>query len=211
MKEIAKNKDLRHHWNKKYTKTPDEQLGWYETDLSKTIELIEKTNLNKDSNILIIGAGTTTLIDELLKKNYTNITATDISEVALQKLKDRINTDKVKFIIDDLTKPKEINKIQKVDLWIDRAVLHFFTEKKDRETYFNLLKRNIKSNGFALIAQFNTDGAETCSGLPVFRYNKEMLVIELGKEFDLTESFNHTYIMPSGNERPYIYTLFKKK
>lgn len=203
--------DLSKHWDKAYLNNPEEKLGWYESDLRPTLNLISKTGLNKSARILNVGAGSTTLIDELLKTGYSNLIATDISKIALKKLEDRLGSGKIECIVDDLTNPTKLKKIAPVDLWIDRAVLHFFIKKTDQDTYFDLLIGKIKSNGFALIAQFNLSGATMCSGLPVHRYNKEMLIEKLENNFELAESFNHTYITPSGAERPYIYTLFRRK
>ena len=203
--------DLRKHWNNTYLSKPIENLGWYETDLSPTLKLISKTGLNPSARIINVGAGSTTLIDELLKHGYSNLIATDISEVALKNLENRIGSDKVEFIEDDLTKPTKLKNIAPVDLWIERAVLHFFTKRQDQKTYFDLLNSKVKSIGFVIIAEFNLKGAKTCSGLAIHRYSKEMLIEKLKDNFELIESFDYTYIMPSGAKRPYVYTLFKKK
>jgi len=203
--------DLKQHWDNAYLNSPEEKLGWYETDLNPTLNLIEYTKLDKKSRILNVGSGSTTLIDALLEKGYSNLIATDISKVALKNLEDRLQSDTVTFMVDDLTNPTDLNTMQPVDLWIDRAVLHFFTEDKDQETYFDLLKKNINSNGFALIAEFSLVGASKCSGLPIHQYSKEMIAEKLGDDFELLTSFDYTYIMPSGAKRPYIYTLFRKK
>ncbi|RLD28574.1 MAG: class I SAM-dependent methyltransferase [Bacteroidetes bacterium] len=208
---MNKEIDLSKHWNNAYSNKPEEKLGWYETDLSPTLKLITKTGLNKSARILNIGAGSTTLIDELIKIGYLNLIATDLSEVALKNLKDRIGNRKVECIVDDLTKPTKLKNIASVDLWIDRAVLHFFTEKTDQDTYFKLLNSKVNKDGFALIAEFNLKGATVCSGLPIHRYSKEMLIEKLENNFELIDSFDYTYIMPNGAERPYIYTLFRKK
>ncbi|MCG8332042.1 MAG: class I SAM-dependent methyltransferase [Chitinophagales bacterium] len=193
-----------------YSKNPDEKLGWYESDFSSTLNLIHKTALDKAARILNIGAGSTHLVDELLKLGYANLIATDISKTALERLEKRLATDAVKFIVDDLTKPTILNSIEAVDLWIDRAVLHFFTKKEEQDIYFDLLKELVKKGGFVLLAEFSLDGATVCSGLPVFRYSEEMFIERLGADFQLIDSFSHTYIMPSGAKRPYIYTLFKR-
>lgn len=205
--------NLKEHWNKTYSNSPEEKLGWYESDLTPTLEMIKKTGLHKTSRILIIGAGTTTLIDELLKKGYSNLLATDISEISLNKLNVRLGeeSNKVEWIIDDLTSPALLSKIQPADFWIDRAVLHFFTEPKDQESYFKLLKSKIKQGGFVKFAEFSTEGAAKCSGLNVHRYSVEMLAERLGSDFNLIHSFNHIYTMPSGALRPYVYALFKKE
>ncbi|MCF6352596.1 MAG: methyltransferase domain-containing protein [Cyclobacteriaceae bacterium] len=205
-----KKNNLAQHWNNVYTKSSQEKLGWFETDLFPTLQLIDKTHLPKSARIAIIGAGSTTLVDELVAQNYTHIIATDISNVALNNLKERLNTQAVKFIIDDLTNPTILTAIAPVNLWIDRAVLHFFTDTEDRNAYFNLLKSKLAKGGYALFAQFSLAGANKCSGLPVHRYSKKILADKLGNGFELIESFNYTYTMPSGDTRPYVYALFKK-
>lgn len=203
--------NLQEHWNNAYLNSPEEKLGWFETDLTPTLNLVSKTNLDKSARILNVGAGSTTLIDELIKLGYTDLIASDLSEVALEKLENRIKSSKVDYVVDDLTEPTELTKIVNVDLWIDRAVLHFFTKNNEQDAYFELLKSKVSKNGFVILAEYNIDGATVCAGLPVHRYSKEMLVEKLGSEFELLESFEYSYFMPSGAERPYIYTLFIKK
>ena len=203
--------NLKEHWDKAYSNSSDEKLGWYETDLTPTLGLISKTGLNKNARVLNVGAGSTTLIDELLSKGYSNLIATDLSEVALKRLADRVGEVNVECITDDLTNPSDLKNIVPVDLWIDRAVLHFFTEKNEQDIYFDLLKSKVKSNGFVLLAEYNLNGATVCAGLPIYRYSKEMLIEKLGMDFELIDSFDYTYIMPSGAERPYVYTLFRKR
>lgn len=202
--------DLKQHWDNAYLKSPEEKLGWYETDLTPTLNLISKTGLSADSQILNVGAGSTTLIDELLKKGYNNLIATDISEVALNKLSERVGNENVQYIVDDLNAPVGLLNIAPVDLWIDRAVLHFFLKDEEQKIYFDLLKQKVKKDGFVILSEFSLEGATKCSGLPVQNYSTEMLQDRLGDDFELIESFNYTYIQPSGSERPYIYTLFKR-
>jgi SAM-dependent methyltransferase len=205
-------KDLKDHWDNAYEKAVIQKLGWYEDFPEPSLRLIEKCNLGSNARLLNVGVGATTLIDELLRKNYKNILASDISETAIDELKSRLaeNSKKVEWIIDDLIYPKELNGTDPVDLWHDRAVLHFFIDKIEQDKYFSLLKKLVKQNGFVIIAVFNLEGADTCSGLPVFRYNAEMLSNKLGNGFSLQESFDFTYTMPSGDKREYVYTLFKR-
>lgn len=205
--------DLQDYWNTIYTLVDYKKNGWYEEKPQKTLSLINKLEIDKSSHILNIGAGTTTLIDELINKKFTNISATDISSKALDLLKERLGnkSKKVKWILDDLTNPKNLKKIKPVNLWIDRAVFHFFTEIKDQNSYIELMNNKVEKEGYAIIATFNTKGATKCSGLPVKRYNELMLKEKLKPNFELIESFNYTYTMPSGDTRPYIYALFKKQ
>ena len=152
------------------------------------------------------------MIDELIKLGYKNIIGSDISITAVKKIKQRIGLagNDVKWIIDDLTNSRKLIDITPVDLWNDRAVLHFFIKTRDQDAYFNLLSKMVKPNGFVIIAAFNLNGAIKCSGLPVCRYNKEMLEEKLGSDFQCLDSFDFTYTMPGGDKRPYIYTLFQR-
>ncbi|MCF6222370.1 MAG: class I SAM-dependent methyltransferase [Flavobacteriaceae bacterium] len=204
--------DLKSHWNNAYDKTKTKNLGWFEETCAPSIDLINSCHLNKKSCILNVGAGTTLLIDELIALQYTNLIANDISNIALDKIKKRLGSNKkhVKFIIDNLLKPSSLNLINPVDLWHDRAVLHFFTDKEDQKAYFNLLKTKVKLGGYVIIATFNLEGAIQCSGLPVQRYNKAMISKRLGKNFNLIKCFDYTFYNPSGDSREYIYTLFKR-
>jgi len=202
------------HWDKVYETKADEQLGWFEGYPDTTLKLIEKCQLNPDAKILNVGVGTTTLIDALLDKGFKNIIVNDLSKAALQKLKARILKTynyHLECIADDLTNPKKLLELKNIDLWIDRAVLHFFLTKEEQDNYFKTIKAVVSKEGYVLIAVFSLEGAEKCSGLPLQRYNAEMLQDKLGSDFKLIEAFNHIYINPSGGERPYVYTLFQRQ
>ena len=205
--------NLKEHWNAAYN-VEDEQLGWFEANPMQTMELVNACDLQKDATILNVGAGTTTLIDTLLEEGYTNMIANDLSDLALDKLKQRIKKShnyNLTCIKDDLTNPQKINKLQNIDLWIDRAVLHFFLTETEQNAYFNLIQKIVSKNGYVIIAVFSLEGAQKCCGLDLKRYNLEMLQNNLGTHFNLIKTFNHTFINPFGGERPYIYTLFQRQ
>lgn len=203
---------MKPHWENVYDSTPTDKLGWYEDSPQPSIDLINECDISKDARILNVGAGTSTLIDYLLGEGFENVLATDISQKALELLKERLGkkANKLEYIVDDLTNPQLLTDIAPVDLWHDRAVLHFFTEGKDQDTYFHLLKRLVKSGGYVIIAAFALTGAKMCSGLPVKNYSTEMLQEKLGEEFKLISEFDYLYTTPGGNPRDYIYTLFKR-
>lgn len=206
--------NFKKHWNNAYQKTSVTDLGWYEENPAASIELIEECHLPKEALIFNAGAGATTLIDKLLKLGYNNLAINDIASSALTELKEQLSLNKnsnIQFIVDDLTKPRELKLLKNVDLWHDRAVLHFFTTQEQQNAYFNLLKTVVKPGGFVILAEFNLEGAKKCSGLDVFNYNEEMLQERLGNEFLLQKAFDYTYTQPSGNTREYIYTLFQRK
>ena len=136
--------DIKTYWNKIYSNMEVEELGWYEENPEQSLHLIDKCRLENNAHILNVGTGASTLIDRLLEIGYDNMTATDISSASMEKLKDRLSDEeskKVQWIVDDLAQPVELLNIDNVDLWHDRAVLHFLTEESDQNTYFNLLKK----------------------------------------------------------------------
>jgi len=207
------NYDYKEHWNNAYQNNVVEKLGWFEDDPVASFDLIEKCNLSKDALIFNAGAGATTLITLLLEKGYSNILVNDISSLALNKLKNSIDSNSnVRFFVDDLTNPITLLDVKNIDLWHDRAVLHFFTSKDQQLSYFNLLKKIVREGGYVIFSEFGIDGAKKCCGLDIVNYSEKMFQDRLGDDFELLESFNHLYSHPSnGNTRKYIYTLFKRK
>ena len=210
--DVNGTKNSSNHWHDVYKDADITKLGWYENESTPSLQLIEKCNLAKKDLILNVGAGSTTLIDSLLEYGYTNLIANDISGKSLNTIKDRLGKKQhfVKWIVDDIINPTELEKIPQVDLWNDRAVLHFFVEEKDQDAYFDLLDQKVCKNGYAILAVFNLEGAKRCSGLPVKRYSVNMLQEKLGSRYILKESFNYIYTMPNGEDRDFVYTLFQK-
>jgi ubiquinone/menaquinone biosynthesis C-methylase UbiE len=205
---------MKEHWNKVYSTRDVDKLGWYEEIPEPSIRLLSRCHINKDAFVLDVGAGASTFIDYLINQGFSNIIATDISEIALNKLKERLGKEqasKVRWIVDDITQPIQIQNLRDVSVWHDRAVLHFLLKENQQQEYLSTLKKVIKKGGYVIIAAFSLEGAKKCSGLDVKNYDQNMLVKFLGEDFTLLEYFDYTYYMPSGEPRPYIYTLFQKK
>jgi SAM-dependent methyltransferase len=204
---------LKEHWNKRYTGTPLTQLSWYERKSAPSIQLIENCAVPKDSAILDVGSGASTLIADLLALGYQNLYAVDISDVALEKAKallDKQQAAQVHWIPDDIANPSALLQLQNVAVWHDRAVFHFLTEEKDRQTYHSLLQRIVMPGGYVIMATFGMNSPAECSDLPVQRYSAESLNEFVGGGFKLVESLDYTYRMPSGDLRPYTYARFQK-
>ena len=203
---------LRDHWDSIYKCHEVNEVGWYEENPVPCLKLLSKCNIKKHESIVDVGAGASTLIDCLVKKGFNNITAVDISQTAINKLKDRLGekTSAVKFLVDDINQPTQMENLRNVSLWHDRALLHFFTEEKNRLGYLATLKRAVKKDGYVIISVFSLKGAEMCAGLKVRRYDQNMLAEFLGSDFKSVDYFEYLYHMPSGDTRPYLYTLFQR-
>ncbi len=208
------NVSMKQHWNNVYSSKDVNQLGWYEEIAAPSLELFSKCNASKDMTILDVGTGASTFIDALIEAGFTNIIATDISEVALSKSKERLGKEKaalVKWIVDDITEPVHLQNLGQVDIWHDRAVLHFLVKDSERNVYLSTLKGLVKKGAYVIIAAFSPRGAKKCSGLDIRNHDEKLLAEFLGEEFKLVEHFDYMYHMPSGETRPYIYTLFQRR
>ncbi len=204
---------MKEHWDEMYTRLETTDLGWYEERPESSIRLLSKCNINKNEYILDVGAGASTFIDYLVDQGFRNIIATDISEIALNKLKERLGEEKaslVTWIVDDITRPVHIQDLRNIAVWHDRAMLHFLVKEKEQRMYLSTLKKVLKKGGYVIIAAFSLKGAKKCSGLDVKNYDQTMLAEFLGEDFRLLEFFDYLYYMPSGQARPYIYTLFQR-
>lgn len=198
------------HWDDIFSKIEDEKMGWYEKDVSQTLNLLNEIPCWEKSTVFLSGVGTSFLIDELASRDIRLI-LNDISSEALNRVRHRLQEagDNFYWLCQDIAQPIKAT-IPDVDIWIDRAVLHFLTNEDDIQGYFENVKSLLKPDGHAIFAEFSMTGAPKCAGLTLHRYSVDELSIRLGSSFKPVSQFDYTYINPSGEPRPYIYALFKR-
>lgn len=198
------------HWNAIFDSKQDSELGWYEPDAARTLEFLGDVDWDSKPTVFLPGAGTSVLVDALLGRG-ARLVLNDISDRALSNLRNRLGVSGAGAFwlhhdMAELLPPG----VPPIDLWIDRAVLHFLLEEEQITGYFNNLRRFIKLGGLAFFAEFSPEGAPSCAGLPVHRYSASELVSRLGPEFELLREEFHTYTNPFGEPRPYVYTLHRR-
>ena len=197
------------HWNAVFRGTPDEDLGWFESDVSPSLAYVDEMALAEDALILLPGAGTTGLIDALLDRGH-HLLVNDISGEALDRLRDRIgNRTGVSWLCQDISMPLP-PVLPSVDAWVDRAVLHFLLDERALDGYFANLRRMVRPGGFAFFAEFAEHGVTRCAGRDVLRYTEGGLLDRLGPDFRLVRHEHRNYTSPTGGHRPYLYTLFAR-
>ncbi|MEE1612895.1 class I SAM-dependent methyltransferase [Microvirga sp. CF3016] len=198
------------HWNTIFTTKAEEAVSWYQATPGTSLRLIRACGLPKNASILDVGAGASHLPDALLAEGFSTIAVLDISAAALAQTKARLGDSgrAVRFIVADLAK---WHPDLTIDLWHDRAVLHFLTEPQDRAAYADALRRALQPGGFALIAGFAPNGLERCSGLPVLRADQHVIGALLGPEFDLLEAFEEDHQTPSGGRQRFVFTRFRRR
>lgn len=84
--------DRQSHWENIYKTKGPTNVSWFQPHQEKSLELIESANLSKDAQIIDVGGGASTLIDDLLEKGFENLTVLDISQNALDKTKARLGS-----------------------------------------------------------------------------------------------------------------------
>ena len=196
------------HWERVYTASPADRLGWYEPHLQTSLAWIRELNLPSDARIIDVGGGASTLVDDLLDAGYRSITVLDISEHALSSVQARLGARAhlVTWLEGDVTSTDL--RTHHYDLWHDRAVFHFLTAPEERRRYREALLRALKPGGHLIIATFAPDAPPTCSGLPVERYSPEKLQIALGGEFELERTHKEVHVTPGGVRQAYLYCQF---
>ena len=80
-------------------------VSWYRPHLETSLSLIERV-ASKDSAIIDIGGGESTLVDDLLSRGHDNITVLDISQKAISENKKRLGNSANVFIGSLPTSPK---------------------------------------------------------------------------------------------------------
>lgn len=198
------------HWDNIFKSTPESSLGWYEQDPSLTVSLLEKVTTLENKQVFIPGVGTSRIVETLLNLG-SQLIINDISSKAIDNVLARVaSQDAIPDVYNqDISKPLE-GITNQIDIWIDRAVLHFLTDEQAQQSYMDNLHRALKVGGYALFAEFAANGAEKCAGLEVKRYTLNSLTDCLGPGFDVIEHYEHIYTNPNGAPRPYLYALYKR-
>jgi 2-polyprenyl-3-methyl-5-hydroxy-6-metoxy-1,4-benzoquinol methylase len=197
--------DAKTHWEKVYTTREPEKLSWYKAHLETSLALIERAAHSRSVSIIDIGAGESTLVDDLVARGYENITVLDVSENALDVTKQRLGplAAQINWIVADITQVQL--EPSAYDVWHDRAVFHFLTSIEQRVAYIRKVMKAVKPGGHVIVSTFGPEGPTKCSGLEVMRYDAETLHEEFGPRFRLVESSKELHHTPFGATQQFVY------
>ena len=205
---ISKNTDSpdfnrKDHWEHVYSGKKPTEVSWYQQHPQHSLELIKATGVDVSARIIDIGGGASTLVDCMLDAGYQNLTVLDIAHGAIEQAKSRLGAraDKVAWLEHDITK---FSADEPYDIWHDRAVFHFLTDKLDRSSYVHAMSRALKPGAHAIIATFDLNGPEQCSGLDVVRYSPDTMSAVLGDSFQLVETSVEQHVTPRGNLQSFV-------
>jgi ubiquinone/menaquinone biosynthesis C-methylase UbiE len=197
------------HWQSVYKEKGENQVSWFQETPAISLELIHAVHPKFDSAFVDIGGGASRLVDALVGQGYQDLTLLDVSENAISIAKLRLGERgaMVKWIVADVT---QWEPTRYYDLWHDRAAFHFLTEPADRTAYVERLTRALRPGGHAIIGTFAMDGPERCSGLPVVRYDAELLSATLGDSFAFVETRRHDHRTPMGGIQRFQFSVLKR-
>lgn len=195
------------HWDGVYSKKESTEVSWYQQHPERSLELIKATGVDPSASIIDIGGGASTLVDFLLDAGYQNLSVLDIAHGAIEQAKFRLGqlADKVEWLEQDITR---FIAEESFDVWHDRAVFHFLTDADDRLSYVEAMSNALKPGGHAIVATFNLDGPEKCSGLDVVRYSPETMSAIFGEGFQLVETKSEKHETPGGASQSFVYCRF---
>jgi len=196
--------DRKFHWERVYGERSPEEVGWYQSEPTVSLELIRASGVALDEPIIDVGGGASVLVDHLLDAGFTDLAVLDLSGNALRRSQERLGprAPLVTWHEADIT---TFDPDRSYALWHDRAVFHFLTEAADTRAYVASLRRSLRVGGAVIIAAFGLDGPTKCSGLDVVRYDETSLCLELGDEFHLAECRSETHVTPGGKAQEFSY------
>lgn len=198
------------HWEHIYETKAPTQVSWYQEHAQISLQFIQNTGIAKTAQIIDIGGGASTFVDDLTVAGFQHITVLDVSATALQLAQHRLGSGAkgITWIEADITRANL--PYQNFDIWHDRAVFHFLTKVEDRQRYVQMVRHSVKPGGHVIVATFAPDGPERCSGLEVVRYSPETLHHEFGQGFEVVESTLETHHTPFNTEQKFIYCYCRK-
>jgi trans-aconitate methyltransferase len=193
-----------------YATKAAEEFSWFQAEPVTSLRFVDKMGLPSDAHIVDVGGGDSRFVDALLLRGFSAVTVLDVSHVALERSKRRLEPfpADVSWIEADVTGDWGV---QPVSLWHDRAVFHFLTECDDRLRYISKMRSTVLPLGNVLMATFAPDGPARCSGLPVMRYSAADLATDLGSDFTLIEAMIEDHRTPGGAAQSFSYVWLRRK
>lgn len=198
----------REHWDRVYRTRGARDVSWYQPRPEVSLALIAASGVARDSGIVDVGGGASSLTACLLDDGYSRLAVLDVSGEALRHARSLLGARAadVEWIEADVT---SFAPPRRFGLWHDRAVFHFLTEPGDRRAYAASLRRALQPDGAVVLATFAPDGPPTCSGLAVARHDEASILAALGDDFRLEETRRETHVTPWRSEQRFLYVRLR--
>lgn len=207
-KKIASSKARQSYWDNFFNTKEYTQVLWHQETPAQSLKQIQ-SYATKEDNIIDVGCGASLLVDNLIDVGYKNISLLDTSLESLDIVKNRLanHANLPTYICSDII--LFTPKVQ-FNVWHDRAMFHFLVNKKDRNIYFEVLKKSLLADGIAIINTFAIGGETQCAGLSTEQYDSVKIKEELPLGLSLLSSESFVHTTPKNTEQKYNCFIIKK-
>ena len=205
---MAKSITLREHWEHIYETKPASQVSWTQTSPQPSLDWIQKLKLDPKDLIVDCGGGRSALAEQLVDSGHLQVEVFDISIRSMAQAKLELKSEEARQNISyRVCNVLDYKPEKQVQLWHDRAVFHFMTEKTDIETYVELVEKMAPAH--VVLGTFGLDAPDECSGLAVKRYDASTLSALFSRTHELVQSEDLIHRTPSGKEQHFTFVQLK--
>lgn len=200
--------DPAQHWDGVYGQRGAEDVSWFQPRPETSLRLIASV-AGPTSSVVDVGAGASTLADELLDRGWRDVTVVDVSAEALALVTARLAARQasVTAVVTDLL---DWVPDRTYDLWHDRAVLHFLTDPDDRSRYARTAAAAVRPGGHLVVGTFAEDGPSQCSGLPTARCSAADLQALFAEHAELVHTEREEHRTPAGVAQPFTWVVLRR-
>ena len=194
------------HWDGVFTTKAPDDVSWFQAEPATSLRLL-RAYAPPPAAVVDVGAGAGVLPDRLLAGGWTDVTVLDVSAAALGIVGERLG-ERVTYVVGDVTtwRPE-----RRYGAWHDRAVLHFLTSPADVARYVGVAAAAVAPGGVAVVATFAPDGPESCSGLPVARYDAAALAAAFAPAFGLEHAEREEHGTPWGAVQVFTWVVLRRR
>lgn len=196
------------HWQTIFRTSDEASVSWYQRRPAVALRLIVST-VPRYGSVIDIGAGTSTLVDELLDDGWSDITVLDVSSVALTRVRQRLaGRPGISYVVANLLVWEPDRRF---DAWHDRAVFHFLVSPEDQQRYVETVRASVRPGGAVIMGVFAEDGPTGCSGLPTARYSARQLADVFGRGFVVQHAEREEHLTPSGSTQQFTWVVLRRQ
>jgi SAM-dependent methyltransferase len=195
-------------WDETYAAKDESRRSWSQDVPAESLFFIDEVHVSLDGAIIDVGGGASRLVDQLLARNFSDVTVLDISAKAIDEARHRVNDGRVHWIADDVTTWVPTRTYA---LWHDRAVFHFLVAPNDQAAYVERATSAVEAGGHLLLATFSHSGPATCSGLPVQRWSAREITDRFDEGFSVVEGALRDHVTPWGEVQPFTWVLMQRR
>jgi len=203
------NFDRKEHWENIYHTKQLRDVSWFQPKPETSLNFLQELQIPLSAKIIDVGGGDSFLVDHLLKLGYRDITVLDISEAAINRVKERLGekAKTVKWIVEDIL---NYNPSEKFDFWHDRAAFHFLTDENEIKTYVKKARDFLTNSGLLVVGTFSEQGPKKCSGIEIRQYSEESLSSYFEDLFQKIKCIFVDHPTPFDTIQNFVFCSFRK-